>query len=84
MLVISPFTIEIGPQPGWTAQTTPITSSILCVDVVDTVFAWAGTIDGKTLRTTNGGQTWATTYSALGGEVTSISAINNSEDVLSL
>jgi photosystem II stability/assembly factor-like uncharacterized protein len=73
----APFTIEIGPQPGWIVQTTPITSSILCVDIVDTVFAWAGTIDGKVLRTTNGGASWPTTSSALGGEVTSIDAINN-------
>ena len=75
----SPFTIEIGPQPGWTAQTTPVTASIICVDIVDTVFAWAGTVDGKTLRTTNGGQTWPATVGSPGGEVTSISAVDMSK-----
>ncbi len=75
----APFTIEIGPQPGWIVQATPITSSILCVDVVDTLVAWAGTNDGKALRTTNGGQTWATTVGSPGGEVTSISAIESNK-----
>ncbi len=73
----STFAIEIGPQPGWIVQTSGVNSKIISVDVVDTVFAWAGTLDGKVLRTTNGGISWATTSSALGGEVTSISAINN-------
>jgi len=73
----APFTIEIGPQPGWTTQTTTVNSKILCVDVVDTLFAYAGTIDGKILKTTNGGINWTVPSSALGGEVTGISAINN-------
>ncbi|MCW8804251.1 MAG: T9SS type A sorting domain-containing protein [Ignavibacteriaceae bacterium] len=73
------FEIEIGPQPGWTEQTSPITTTILCVDIVDTVFAWAGTIDGKTIKTTNGGQTWTTTIGSPGGEVTSFSAIDISK-----
>lgn len=75
----APFTIEIGPQPGWIVQTTPITTTILCVDIVDTLIAWAGTIDGKSLRTSNGGQTWATTIGSPGGEATSISAIDNAK-----
>ncbi|MGB5288022.1 MAG: FlgD immunoglobulin-like domain containing protein, partial [Ignavibacteriaceae bacterium] len=52
------------------------------VDIVDTVFAWAGTIGGKTLRTTNGGQNWQTTVGSPGGEVTSISAIDNQKAVV--
>jgi photosystem II stability/assembly factor-like uncharacterized protein len=75
----APFTIETGPQPGWIVQTSPLSTTILCVDLVDTVVAWAGTIDGKSIRTTNGGQTWATTVGSPGGEVTSISAIDNSK-----
>jgi photosystem II stability/assembly factor-like uncharacterized protein len=78
----SPFSIEFGPQPGWIFQTSGVTSKILCVDVVDTLYAWAGTIDGKVLRTENGGITWSTTSSALGGEVTSISAINDRRAVV--
>jgi len=78
----STFSIEIGPQPGWFVQSSGVTSKIMCVDIVDTLFAWAGTIDGKVLRTTNGGLGWATTSSALGGEVTSISAINNVRSVV--
>jgi photosystem II stability/assembly factor-like uncharacterized protein len=73
----APFTIEIGPQPGWLVQTTPDSTTILCVDVVDTLIAWAGTIDGKSLRTTNGGQTWLKTNGAPGGEVTSISSVES-------
>jgi photosystem II stability/assembly factor-like uncharacterized protein len=71
------FSIEIGPQPGWLIQTTPVTSTILCVDVIDTLAAWAGTVDGKSLRTTNGGQTWVATNGLPGGEVTSISSVEN-------
>lgn len=77
-----PFSIELGPQPGWTVQTSSVIASISCVDIVDTVFAWAGTIDGKTLRTTNGGQNWQTTVGSPGGEVTSISAIDNQKAVV--
>ncbi|MCU0414734.1 MAG: T9SS type A sorting domain-containing protein, partial [Ignavibacteriaceae bacterium] len=71
------FSIEIGPQPGWLIQTAPVTSTILCVDVIDTLAAWAGTVDGKSLRTTNGGQTWVATNGLPGGEVTSISSVEN-------
>ncbi len=78
----SPFTIEVGPQPGWTIQSTTINSKILCVDIVDTVFAWGGTIDAKVIRTTNGGASWVQTSSALGGEVTAISGINNQRSVV--
>jgi photosystem II stability/assembly factor-like uncharacterized protein len=73
------FTIEAGPQAGWIVQTSPLTNSILFVDMVDTTTAWAGTIDGKALRTTNGGQTWLATVGSPGGEVTSISAFDNSK-----
>lgn len=75
----SVFTIQVGPQPGWIAQNTPTSATILSVDVVDTTIAWAGTVDGKTLRTTNGGQTWVQTVGSPGGEITSISAIDNSK-----
>ena len=34
------------------------------------------------MRTINGGQTWTTTFSALGGEVTSIGAINEQRCVV--
>ncbi|MGB5530383.1 MAG: T9SS type A sorting domain-containing protein, partial [Ignavibacteriaceae bacterium] len=37
---------------------------------------------GKTLRTTNGGQNWQTTVGSPGGEVTSISAIDNQKAVV--
>ena len=80
--MIQLFTIEIGPQPGWVVQTTTVNSKILCVDVVDTIFAWGGTIDAKVIRTTNGGANWVQTSSALGGEVTAISGINNQRSVV--
>ena len=73
------FEIEVGPQPGWIEQTSPITTNILCVDIIDTVFAWAGTVDGKTIKTTDGGQTWTTTIGSPGGEVTSFSAVDISK-----
>lgn len=73
------FIIEIGPQPGWITQTAPSATTILCVDLVDTTIAWAGTIDGKAIRTTNGGQSWTTTVGSPGGEVTSINAIDNNK-----
>lgn len=73
----SPFSIEIGPQPGWIIQTSTITSEITCVDIVDTLVAWAGTLDGKVLRTEDGGINWEPTIGTPGGEITSISAIND-------
>ncbi len=63
----APFTIEVGPQPGWLSQNSPSSTTILSVDVVDTLIAWAGTAEGKSLRTTNGGQTWTTTIGSPGG-----------------
>jgi photosystem II stability/assembly factor-like uncharacterized protein len=77
----APFSIEVGPQPGWITQVSGQTGSIICVDIVDTVFAWAGTIEGKTIRTTNGGQNWMQTLNGPGGEITSISAIDNQKVV---
>lgn len=74
----TPFTIEIGPQSGWVVQTTPVSTTILCVDVVDTLVAWASTSDGRSLRTTDGGQTWVNTTNAPGGEAIAISAISSS------
>jgi photosystem II stability/assembly factor-like uncharacterized protein len=71
------FSIEIGPQPGWIVQNSGQSVAILCADIVDTLFAWAGTVTGRSLRTTNGGQTWSLTTGSPGGEVTSISAITN-------
>jgi photosystem II stability/assembly factor-like uncharacterized protein len=78
----SPFSIEIGPQPGWIVQTSGETVNILCVDIVDTLFAWAGTNDGKALRTTDGGETWQPSSGSPGGEVTSISAIDGQKVVV--
>lgn len=73
----SSFTIVFGPQPGWIVQNSGINSDIICVDLVDTLIAWAGTIDGKCLRTSDGGINWQTTVGSPGGEVTSISSIDN-------
>ncbi|MCW9098596.1 MAG: T9SS type A sorting domain-containing protein [Ignavibacteriaceae bacterium] len=78
----SPFSIEIGPQPGWTTQISGETSNILCVDIVDTLYAWAGTNDGKALRTTDGGVTWQPCSGSPGGEVTSISALDDSKAIV--
>lgn len=74
----APFSIEIGPQPGWIVQTSPVSTTITCVDIVDTLISWAITIDGKSLRTTNGGQTWTSTTGSPGDEAISISAISSS------
>jgi photosystem II stability/assembly factor-like uncharacterized protein len=74
----APFSIEIGPQPGWIVQTSPVSSTVTCVDIVDTLISWAVTIDGKSLRTTNGGQTWTSTTGSPGGEAISISGVSSS------
>jgi photosystem II stability/assembly factor-like uncharacterized protein len=80
----SPFSIVSSPLPNWRLQTSAMDSTILCVDIVDTSFAWAGGTDGKVLRTTNGGNTWTVVSSALGGDVNSISAINDQRAIVAV
>jgi photosystem II stability/assembly factor-like uncharacterized protein len=72
----SPFTIEAGPVPGWTEQSSGVSVSINCVDIVDTSLAWAGTSDGQTLKTTDGGQVWQPTIGSPGSDISSISALS--------
>ncbi len=71
------FSIISAPSPIWRLQTSGADSTVLCVDIVDTLLAWAGTKGGKVLKTTDGGVTWTVTSSSLGGDVYSIAAIDN-------
>jgi len=76
------FSIFPTPIPIWSLQSSGIDSTVLCVDVVDTLLAWAGTKGGMVLNTTDGGNTWNVRSSALGGDVYSISAINNQKAIV--
>ncbi len=71
------FSIESAPVPNWRLLSTGIDSTFLCVDIVDTLIAYAGTKNGKVVKTTDGGITWQTLFTNQGGDVTSIFAIND-------
>jgi len=73
----SVFSITTSPQPGWRVLSSGTDSVFLCVDVVDSVYAWAGTKGGKVLRTTDGGNSWTTLSTNQGGDVTSIDAVDD-------
>jgi len=76
------FSIISAPSPIWRLQTSGADSTILCVDIVDTLLAWAGTEGGKVLKTTDGGVTWNVASSSLGGDVYSIAAIDNQKAIV--
>ncbi len=76
------FSIISAPSPLWRLQNSGIDSTILCVDIVDTLLAWAGTKGGTVLKTTDGGINWNIASSSLGGDVYSIAAIDNQRAIV--
>ena len=48
-----------GGTPGWSAQTSGITTALYSVKAVTAQIVWAAGAGGKVLRTTNGGIAWA-------------------------
>lgn len=47
------------PTVGWTKITSPVTSSLLTVEFFDDQVGYAAGTEGKVLKTTDGGSTWA-------------------------
>jgi len=70
------FSIEVGPIPNWRLLTSGVDSSIVCIDIVDTLISYAGTKNGKVLKTTNGGDTWDVLFTNHGGDITSVLALS--------
>ncbi len=48
----------LSPPPGWTSQTSGVTTSLNTVSTVNTDVGWIGGNGGVVLRTTNAGTTW--------------------------
>ncbi|MBT8392211.1 MAG: T9SS type A sorting domain-containing protein [Ignavibacteriaceae bacterium] len=71
------FSIEEGPLPNWILQTTGLDSSIISIDIVDTLVAYAGTKNSKVIKTTDGGITWDVSFANQDGDVTSVFAVSN-------
>jgi photosystem II stability/assembly factor-like uncharacterized protein len=53
------FTVATTAQPGWTPQETGVTARLRGISAVSDTVAWASGTGGTVLRTTNGGETWA-------------------------
>jgi photosystem II stability/assembly factor-like uncharacterized protein len=70
------FSIEVGPLPNWRLLSSGVDSSIISVDIVDTLISYAGTKNGRVLKTTDGGETWQNLFTSHGGDVTSIFAVS--------
>jgi photosystem II stability/assembly factor-like uncharacterized protein len=71
------FSIEAAPVANWRPLTTGIDSSVLCIDFADTLYAYAGTKNGRVIRTTDGGNSWILLSVVHEGDITSISAIDD-------
>ena len=70
----------VAPPPGFTTQTSGVTSSLRSVDAVSSAAAWISGTSGVVLRTTNAGTTWVRVDSARLGTATlhSIDALDAS------
>jgi len=65
------------PVPGWTVQTSGVTTGLYSVKAVDINVAWAGGAGGTVLRTINGGTTWTSVGAApISGDVYSVAALD--------
>lgn len=58
---VANFGVDVMPlgTPGWTSQTSGITTTLYSVKTVSPQIAWAAGAGGVVLRTTNGGTNWA-------------------------
>lgn len=71
------FAIQSAPIPNWRLLSTGVDSTFLCIDIVDTLVAYAGTKNGKVIKTTDGGNTWTVPALSQGGDVTSVFAVSD-------
>jgi len=73
------FGVTVVPMgtPGWTEQTSGVTSVLYTVKAVSPSIAWAAGAGGVVLRTTNGGTTWTN----VGGGAIGTAAIYNVEAI---
>lgn len=49
---------NVAPTPGWTAQTSGLTTTLYSIRAINQNIAWTAGAGGRVLRTTNGGNTW--------------------------
>jgi photosystem II stability/assembly factor-like uncharacterized protein len=73
-LILAPIQI----QAQWLEQTSPTTSALYSVSVIDNNVAWIGGAAGTVLRSTNGGATWTSVGGAtIGADIYNIFGIDD-------
>ena len=64
-------------SPGWTIQSTGITTALTSVKAISSTVAWAAGYSSQALRTTNGGTSWSPVGGAsIGGDIYAIDALD--------